>query len=279
MNIVLDNTLADHRRGRFFATHLDAVPVGDQPPQAGLVLMTGNQYQSLDAESKASWLGWVSRSGRTLLLVPPFEPGRLCTNLDWEMVFRNEAPGPSGLTVPDRLREEVSFEIRGQAGEAEKAEGHRWPDGSVNTRYAKQHSGAGVFAVTCLPLWSISLLDNGAALKSWLRALHEHAGKTAADDNAGVLNAAKKVALTRIDYGVLVALYAWRTADPDELIRANENLPVPLFRIDEDTLFKGVSTLREKGFLTDSGLTERGVAALQSSPFWRYAIGLREEVA
>lgn len=279
MKIFLDNKLADHRRGRFFATHLDAIPVGDQPPQAGLVLMTGNQFQSLDAKSKAGWLSWVSRSGRTLLLVPPFESGRLCDTLDWELVFRNEAPGPSGLIVPDRLREEVSFEIRGQAGEADKAEGHRWPDGSVNTRYAKQHSGTGVFAATCLPLWSISLLDNAAALEGWLRALHEYAGKTVAEDNAGVLDAAKKAALTRMDYGLLVALYAWQTADPVEVIRANETSPFPLFRIDEDTLVKGVSMLREAGFLSDSGLTERGVAALQSSPFWGYAIGLREEVA
>jgi len=279
MKIFLDTKLADHRRGRFFATHLDAVPVGDAVPQAGLVLMTGNQYQWLDEESKAGWRTWVSRSGRTLLLVPPFEPGRLCDTLDWDLVFRNEAPDPSGLTVPDRLREEVSFEIRGHTGEADKSEGHRWPDGSVNTRYAKQHSGTGVFAVTCLPLWSISLLDNAAALDRWLRALHEHAGKTAAEDNAGVLDAAKQAALTRMDYGLLVALYAWQTADPDELIRANETSPVPLFRIDEDTLVKGVSTLREMGFLSDSGLTERGVAALQNSPFWGYAIGLREEVA
>ncbi|WPL16536.1 hypothetical protein Thiowin_01496 [Thiorhodovibrio winogradskyi] len=278
MKIFLDNTLADHRRGRFFATHLDAIPVGEQPPQAGVVMMTGSRYQGLDAESKAGWRTWFSRSGRTLLLVPPFEPRRLCDTLDWELVYRNEAPAPSGISVPDRLREEVSFEITGQAGEADKAEGHRWPDGSVNTRYAKQHSGTGVFAVTCLPLWSISLLDKAADLDGWLRALHEHAGKTAADDNAGVVDS-KQAALSRMDYGLLVALYAWQTSDPDVLIRANETSPVPLFWFDEDTLVKGVSTLREMGFLGDSGLTERGVVALQRSPFWGYAIGLREEVA
>jgi hypothetical protein len=82
-----------------------------------------------------------------------------------------------------------------------------------------------------------------------------------------------------VDYGLLVALYAWQTADPDELIRANETASVPLFAIDEEIVVKGVSTLRDMGFLSDSGLTERGVGALQSSPFWGYAIGLREEVA
>ena len=279
MKIFLDKKLAEHRRGRFFATHLDAVPVDDGPPQAGLVLMTGNQYQSLDEASKASWWSWVSRSGRTLLLVPPFEPGRLCRSLDWELAFCSEVPGATGLTLPDRLREETSFEILGQAGEADKADGHRWPDGSVNTRYAKKHSGTGVFAATCLPLWSISLLDNVAALDSWLRALHEHAGKSAAEGDVGVFDATSKEVLTRMDYGLLVGLYAWQTADPGELMRAINTSPVPLFTMDEGTVVTGIGKLRKRGILNDSGLTERGVAALQSSPFWGYAVGLREEVA
>ena len=279
MKVFLDNTLAEHRRGRFFATHLDAVPVGDEPPQAGLVLMTGNQYRSLDEESRSGWWRWVSRAGRTLLLVPPFDPGRLCAPLDWELGFRNEAAGATGLTVPDRLREEVTFEILGQAGEADQAEGHRWPDGAVNTRYAKTHSGTGVFAATCLPLWSISLLDNAAALDSWLRALHEHAGTTAAEGDAGGGEKTSEDALTRMHYGLLVGLYAWQTADPDELMRANMTLPVPMFTIDQGTVVTGISKLREMGVLHDSGLTDRGLVALQSSPFWGYAVGLREEVA
>jgi hypothetical protein len=278
MKVYLDEHLAEHRRGRFFASQLNAVDAGNAPPDDGLLLMIGKDFQTSDEATKEAWWQWCESPGRTLLLLPPFEPGALCRHLDWKLAFRTDAPEASTVPLVNKMLDEVSFEIKGQAGEFDRTLGHQWPDYSINTRYLKQHSATGVFSATCLPLWSIALLDAADALQQWLESLHQHAGK-APSDTADKTSEAGAQQLAPQDYSLLVCMYAWQTSNLDRLSAAMHSQPIPVVSLPEEEVADIATRLGTYGYLSDSGLSEQGVTALQSSPYWGYAEGLKEELA
>ena len=278
MKIYLNNDLAEHRRGRFLTAQLNAVAMGDELPAGGVVLMIGKDFQALHDEAKEVYWQWCRRPGRTLLLLPPYVQGGLCKHLDWQLTFRAEPAELSGTPIADKVAAEVSYQLTGQDGECNRSAGHQWPDYSVNTRYVKQHSATGVFAATCLPLWSIALLDQSEVMRSWLSILHQLAGKPA-DARTAEVAEVEACALGRDDYGLMVCIYGWRIGDPEDLVQALQLQTVPVISLQANHIREAIPRLRSAGYLSDDGLSERGLLALQSSPYWGYAARLREEVA
>lgn len=277
MKVYLTSKLAGHRRGRFLAAQFQAQEVDDGLPEAGVLLLTGTDLQTSENAQRDTLIAWCDCPGRTLLMLPPYAKGQLLPSLDWMIEFRTSAPEPTGQRIPDLLAPETSYLLTGRNGDCDRAAGHQWPDFSVNTRYRKVHSGAGVFAATCLPLWSIALLNDAEAMGSWVHDLHRHAGAAATqpspDDRVETAASLSTEAL-----GLLVCLYGWRTGDPNRVLAALKAQPVPIFRLADARVAELLPGLEAGGLVAEQGLSEAGVTALRDSPFWGFAVRLREEL-
>lgn len=278
MIIMLHPKLSEHRRGRFFALQVDAVPMGEMLPDSGLLLMVGKDFQALDDSDRESYWQWCRSPGRTLLLLPSYTPGRLGEHCDWRLNYRSERPEPNGAVIADRLHDEVDYQLTGRDGEFDRAAGHQWPDFTVNTRYVKTYSASGVFAATCLPLWSIALMDESTALRDWLAELHRHAGEPNAGRGVDAATSTEPV-LNPEDYGLMVCVHGWQTADAEQLIRTLNAQTVPIMDMNAEVVTASLDRLHAAGLLDAQGLSRYGLALLRSSPYWSYAVGLREESA
>ena len=286
MNIWLHPQLAKHRRGRFLATALDASAVSEggsdgdlaRLPDEGLMLMMGKDFQLLDVAAGDELLAWCRQAGHSLLLLPPYLAGELHPGLDWRIGLRDAAAEPTGVAVVDAVRGELSFDLHGRDGGFSTEAGHQWPDFSWNTRFWKQHSGSGVFAATCLPLWSISLLGEGAAVVDWLAGMHRLAGTPVAGLEP-VAGSEVAEALQALDYGVMVCVFAWQESDSQRLKERLMEQPLPILDFGPERLIELAEKLRSGGFLGPAGLSGRGETALRESPYWGYAQSLREEVS
>ncbi|WP_295384012.1 hypothetical protein [uncultured Thiodictyon sp.] len=278
MKVFLDAKLAGHRRGRFLAAALQAQGLGDTLPEAGVLLMIGKDLQAAGAADRDALTAWCSGPGRTLLLLPPYSEGPVLASLDWTIGFRDAAAPAEGPHVAYLLAQETTYLLHGRDGDCDREAGHRWPDYSVNTRFSKAHSGSGVLAATCLPLWSITLLNEAAALNHWLRGLHRHAGLAVEHRGIDAI-VAGSVPLAPEALGVMVCLCGWQTGDPDVIFNALEAQPVPMFQLDRERVAELLPQLRAGGYLDEQGLSAAGVAALRASPYWGFAVRLREELA
>ncbi|WP_116365609.1 hypothetical protein [Parahaliea mediterranea] len=273
MNLYLEPDLATQRHGRFFISQLDAEPT-DELPACGTVLMHGKHFQAFNASDRETWWQWTGRPGCTLLLLPPFEPGELFDRLDWQITLRDETPSSDDGIIPDTLSSEVTMNLAGSDGEFDRMEGHQWTDYSVNTRYIKQHHGTGVFAATCLPLWSISLLDHAEETLVWLEKLSARAGTTAESDSSQL--PAPELELEPTDYTLMVCMQAWDINTATDLSLALSNSAASLFSIPEEGVLEGMARLRVLGLIDDEGLTNVGRGALNKSPYGSYVERLKE---
>ena len=282
MIIWLHPRLADHRRGRFLATELNASTgcEGGQDglPSEGMMLMIGKDFQLQDEATRDALIAWCGQPGRSLLLLPPYQTGELHPGLDWRIGLRDAAPDATGVAVVDAVRGELSFELHGRDGGFSSDAGQQWPDFSLNTRFWKQHTASGVFAASCLPLWSISLLGMGGAVTDWLAGIHQLAGALAAD-SAPAATATAVGALQPQDYSVMVCVFGCQEPDPQRLISRMAAQPLPIVALESELLAEVAAGLRSAGMLAAGGLSERGEAALRASPYWGYAQSLREEVS
>lgn len=278
MKLFLDPALAAHRRGRFLRALLDAAAAPPALPEAGVLLLDGKTLQAAGDADQAAARAWCARPGRTLLLLPPFDTGPLAPGLDWHIGFRDDKPAAGATGLADLLRDEVLYAVRGKDGDSDRAAGHRWPDGSAHTRYWKAHSGSGLFAATCLPLWSVSLLDQAEATRAWIGALHAHTGAP-----ESIPLAAPRAALTQAPepeaFSLMVCLYGFGCADAGCVLARLEASPLPIVVPNRGRLPTLVAQLRAAGFIDDAGLTAAGERALATSPYWGHAQRLREEHA
>nr|WP_298058283.1 hypothetical protein [uncultured Halomonas sp.] len=276
MNLYLDSALANHRHGRFFVSQLDAVPA-DERPNTGLLLMHGKAFQELNQQEQETWWQWVCQPGCALVLVPPFASGAVCGRLDWQITLRESTAKSNDGAIPCILAAEVNLSLDGNDGEFNRVLGHQWADYSVNTRYFKQHHGTGVFAATCLPLWSISLLDYAQETLEWLESLLEMAGTAVAGDAAAT--EAKGIELEPTDYTLMVCMQAWGLHTLEEVSDALSQKGASLLSIPESDMIEGMARLSVLGLVNDAGLTEIGRGLLDESPYAPYVERLKEEAS
>lgn len=272
MAIYLAGSLTQHRRGRFLHSLLGAQPE-EEIPQHGCVLMIGKDYQQLEASKQTSWRKWCQLSGNTLVLIPPYKGGSIDGELDWQVQF-TDTPSDVEGELSQLIADEVTQHIGAQQGLSDRSAGHYWGS-NFNTRYFRVHSASGVFAATCLPLWSISLLDKAQVVKSWLDELIALAGE------AGVISdntCCDVIELRPTDYSLLACVFAWQVSDVDSLTRHQSSLVVPIFNFSSDEAKQGFSRLTQGGYLEGNVLSDLGLESLKSSPYWSYAETLKEQV-
>lgn len=276
MNLYLEPGLASHRHGRFFISQVDAEPVDDMPNN-GILLMHGKTFQGLDTSQQEAWWQWTSKPGRLLLLLPPYDVGDVFSQLDWQIVVREDVADSSDGILPCVLSPEVNVSLSGNDGEFGRLPGHQWTDYSVNTRYVKQHQGCGVFAATCLPLWSISLLDHAQDTLDWLEGLMALAGKANAEEPAVAL--APEVHLEPTDYTLMVCMQAWGIFTAKAITSSLAHGTNSFISLSESDVVEGVARLQELGLVDDAGLTSAGAESLSESPYWGYVERLKEEAS
>jgi len=274
MNVFLHNQLAAHRRGRFLSTLLEAKS-NEEMPHAGLCLMIGKNFQELDSDKKTGLFQWSQSPGRTLLLLPPYNQGGVLEELDWVCSFKEKNTETEDDFV-GLLKDEVNHEILGEQGKYDQQYGHQWLNRSINTRFYKAHSGTGIFAMTCLPLWSISLLEETERCLSWLAGLTQQAGQPIQDNKRPEESDTFK--LNAQHYSVMVCAYAWRSGNLDKLQHYLTHQTIPIMQSDAINLVQGIEDLLQAGLLNDEGLTQLGCETLNGSPFWGYAEQMREMI-
>jgi hypothetical protein len=185
--IWLGGSLASHRRGRILKTTVDAQPSDILPPGQGICLLFGTDFQQaaeIDSprerlRQRQEWINWSQAPGRVLLLIPPFKSGECALPKDWEALRRTIPPSTKQNEFLASLAPEVQYELKGQLQIAQNL-GSTWDDGSLCTIYYRKHPHSGIFAVTCLPLWSLVVLDRAPALQQWLNELFELTGNFSA---------------------------------------------------------------------------------------------------
>ena len=67
------------------------------------------------------------------------------------------------------LAPEVAYRLTGKL-QTPPLPGATWSDLSVCVGSYRLHPAAGLFAVTCLPLWSLAVLDAPEEIENWLAA-------------------------------------------------------------------------------------------------------------
>jgi hypothetical protein len=75
------------------------------------------------------------------------------------------------------LAPEVGYRLTGKL-QAPAVPGATWSDLSVAVGSYRLHPAAGLLAVTCLPLWSLAVLDAPGYLESWFTSLVSLAGES-----------------------------------------------------------------------------------------------------
>lgn len=277
MSFYLSAALASNRKGRFLQSVAGAQPLkGDwlsSPPESGLILL--ETVELIDTEVLMSVYNWAMQPGCAALLIDPqneplAELANLPTPIDWAVTPATLEAEGAGLT--EALSDEITEAINGFAGSADH-QLHMAGD-VAHTRYIRKHSNSGLFALTTLPLWSLSLLDHSDSLMSWLNWFSDHAGiaSLSSDDTEELANYSPD----KYDLVALLLLYAGNGSDINTLV-SNEAVKL-MFNIEGLDVLKRCEVLQEHGYINDAGLTERGQASLQASSYWTYAPLLSEQL-
>lgn len=273
MKRYLSPELQAHRRGRFLASLLTTESLPNRSlPEAGLVLMTGEQFQEA-VDHQMEYVAWARQPGRILLLLPPYQEGRIVSTLDWVCEFASTQPVASDPTsVAHLTAQEVIYRLQGVDGSSDAESGQLWADHSSHTRYWKAHSNSGVIAATVLPLWSISLLDHASLVIVFLEALGRHSGKTSPTRPSADRPQER---LQPEDITVMVCCYGFGIATAADLSNRLRTYTVPLLNLAQFDLPESFARLRLIGFLDDDGPTSKGLDHLQSSKYWAFAENLK----
>jgi hypothetical protein len=267
-DVWLLGSLAGHRRGRFLGDLLDARPSAELPGGAGICLAFAGDFQGGDAEHQEHWLAWAKSPGRTLLLLPPLKPGDFPRPVEWKVEQMAEPCAAAAGTLPGLLAPEVRHRLSGVLQVPAGAAG-RWDNGLAHTGYYRRHPHAGIFAVSCLPLWSAALLGRAALVEEWLCGLHELAGTPSA---APEEPAAAGFTPSPDHHAVLLHLCSGRFASREEALTALASSP--LFTLPRERAEEALGDLERHELAKQGGLTEAGRSMVESGPYAAYAEAL-----
>ena len=265
----LAGTLKDHARGRRLIDLVDGKPAEATDRGPGVCLFFGGEFQKLKKAAQSEWLDWSEASGRVFLLLPPFQLGLITTLRDWEVLSIGSVADAMAPAMARRLSGEVRFQLKGSFQVPSKPAG-AWDNGTVNTRafIAAIPTPDALFAATCLPLWSLALLDAKAELREWLGDLLALAGKPVEEEEP----ASKVFALKPEHYAVLLHLCSEEFSSDDEALRA---LPKSnLFRLSGSRARQYFTELEAQGLTKAGHLTKAGRTALAESSYEPFAFEL-----
>ena len=264
--IWLIGTLANHRRSRILQDILAAKIPDKDLPNSGICLLFGKEFQEAEAAEQINWYEWSQQPSRMLLLLPPYKTGECFTPCEWS-VYRSKNDLQQSLLLPKLLAPEVRYELRGQLQIAKQI-GGQWDNLGINTAYYRQHPHSGLFAITCLPLWSITLLDFQSELNDWLVEFYSLVGQAAYSE--GISSPSFEVKPE--DYTVLLHLLSQNFTDQTVALVALENSPI--FSLDLQIAQSCLTELESQELIAGAKITSKGINIIRQSPYSAYAEAL-----
>ncbi|TCW19104.1 hypothetical protein [Vibrio crassostreae] len=272
VDLYLFGTLAAHRRGAVISDYLSVKSVDSDAelPMSGLLIMFGQEWQSFTQEQQANFLAWLKTSGRTILLIPPFNVGLLTNDNGWQVCNTSGEKSTAITGLAQGLADETRVQFEATSHQFSREDAHSWDDGSLNTLYYKSHSSSGVLAATALPLWSLTCLDIPELVQSWLSRLSVIAGQ--AKETPGV-SVKSELVLNNNHLALLCCAYGHKFIDANSLVSRVTRLGV--FSLLADELDFAVGDLIREELFVNGELTDKGVAAVVTSPYQLYAQELK----
>lgn len=271
--IWLAGSLAVHARGRRLADLVGSLKLEGCEPKTGLCMFFGNEFQRLKKDDQTAWLHWSQEPGRVFLLVPPFHATTLTELLDWEVLSLGSVQDSLSSNLARRLAAEVRLQIKGTFQVPSRPTG-AWDNGTVNTCFYRKHPHAGLFAVTCLPVWSLGLLDSKSELLDWFSQLYELAGKPVVADE----EKEERLFLASPEHFTLM-LHLSSAEFNSEDRALNDLLRSPYFRMGLDAATRCIQELTAQGLVRSGRLTPAGRLLLARSPYAPFAEELERKLA
>ena len=260
----LCGSIAAHRRGRVLQEIAGALKADSFPASPGIGVIFASDFQEETSEWRAAWLRWSQTPGCVLLLVPPFSVGPCEDPLRWEALQFNEGKAGSETRLPSILATEVRHEIQGGLQPAREL-GGVWINYAVNTAFYRKHPNAGLFVVTALPIWSLTLLDHAEALTEWCAGLKAMAGTVSLQQE----QEESQFQLHRNHYTVLLHLISGRFGSNDAALAALGTSPFLQLKAEEAAI--RLNDLIHEGMAENGRLTEQGREALRRSHYEAFA--------
>jgi hypothetical protein len=264
--VLLHRSLASHRRGRILQEVVAAVPSTGLPDGGAIMLEFGEAFQAAERAERAQLIGWTKSPGHLLLLVPPFGPAACEVPVMWQGERREGGPrGGQGLA--EVLAPEVGYRLTGHL-QTPAIPGTTWSDLSVSVGVYRLHPAAGLFAVTMLPLWSLTVLDVASELESWLGSLVQLAGESR------MPQAPEVVPLSADHYGFLVYLLSRSFSDEEQAVDGLRSSLI--FRISPERGRSLLKDLQGRGLVDGAVPTIAAEELVMQSPYAHYVSALRE---
>lgn len=264
--VLLYGALATHRRGRVLQEALSAAPTTALPEAAAVLIGFADAFQAADAEEQSRLIAWTRAPGHLLILIPPFAMTACEQPVSWR-VERLGSPPRGGEGIATALATEVGYRLTGSL-QTPSIPGATWSDLSVCTGVHRQHPASGLFAVTCLPLWSLAVLDAASDLEVWLGQLAGLAGEHRAAE------VAEPEPLQPDHYGLLVFLLSREFDSEEQAFAALRSSAI--FRFSAETGAALLRDLRTRGLVMGAVPTAEAQALVMQSPYAPYVSALRE---
>ncbi len=272
VRVTLIGKLAGHPRGRSLITSLGAVPRGSNPDGDGICLSFASELQDVGIDQQKSLVAWAHEPCRTLLLLPPLKLDEFKVPVSWRVINAGTIDSSKNKGLSKLLSAEIKYELITEMQPAKLIDGE-WSGGGINTAYFRKHPNSGVFAVTTLPLWSLTTLDHKQQLFDWLQQLHSLAGLPIEQEE--MPDATQDLKLTPDHFALMLHLVSGRWKNRQSALRSLQDSVV--LSLPESRALICMEDL-ENNWLADQGkLTEQGKFALQASPYKAYASTLENE--
>jgi hypothetical protein len=264
--VLLHGALATHRRGKILQEALAARLSTELPDGHAAVLAFAEAFQVAEGGEQARLIEWTRAPGHLLLLLPPFAAGACGRPVSWR-AERMEAAPRGGEGLAKVLAPEVAYRLTGEL-QTPAVPGATWSDLSVAIGSYRLHPAAGLFAVTCLPLWSLAVLDAPGDLESWFTSLVSLAGESRPAE------VPVATALLPDHYGLLVFLLSQSFADEEQAIGGLLNSSI--FRFSPERGRSLLKDLRDQGLVDGAKPTSEAYELVMQSPYAAYVSALRE---
>jgi hypothetical protein len=264
--VLLHGGLAKHRRGQILREVLSAEATTTLPESGAVIMAFADAFQGADKSEQMRLVEWTRAAGHVFLLVPPFAAGICEYPVPWR-AERIEGGPRGGEGLAKVLAGEVTHHLEGKL-QTPPLPGATWSDLSVCVGSYRLHPAAGLFAITCLPLWSLSVLDAPDETQRWLASLVALAGE------AKPFAAPAQMPLSADHYGLLVFLLSGNFESEEQAIAALHGSSI--FRIAPERARALLNDLRARGLVIGAMPTTEATERVMQSPYAPYVSALRE---
>jgi hypothetical protein len=242
---------------------------GNEPDGNGVCLAFAGEMQDEPTQQQSALVSWATEPGRTVLLLPPLKQEECTLPVPWRVVRAGTIDSSKNKGLSKQLSAETKYELITEMQPAKLIDGE-WSRGGLNTVYYKKHPNSGVFAITTLPLWSLTTLDHQQQLIDWIEQLHSLAGDPL--EREPEMEKTADFIPTNDHFALMLHLVRGRWRNRQSAIRSLQDSEV--LSLPEPRVVECMLDLENGQFALEGRLTELGKKVLLASPYRAYARSL-----